>query len=65
MSFYQAAEDVALEDMAIIPLWFQKTSVLYSERVSSYVRNIINGSDYAAVEVHDAPIAAAPGLAGR
>lgn len=65
VSFYQAAEDVALEDMAIIPLWFQKTSVLYSERVSSYVRNIINGSDYAAVEVHDAPIAAAPGLAGR
>ncbi|MHA6758656.1 peptide ABC transporter substrate-binding protein [Streptacidiphilus sp. PAMC 29251] len=51
VAFYQAAEDVALEDMPIIPLWFQKTSVLYSTRVTRYVRNIINGSDYAAVRV--------------
>ncbi|MFC5908687.1 peptide ABC transporter substrate-binding protein [Streptacidiphilus monticola] len=51
VAFYQQAEDLALEEMPIIPLWFQKTSVLRSTRVTRYVRNIINGSDYAAIEV--------------
>jgi ABC-type transport system substrate-binding protein len=48
---YQAAEDVILTDLPIIPLWFQKTSVIYSKRVKGYVRNIINGSDYPRIEV--------------
>lgn len=53
LALYQQAEDVALEDMAIIPLWFHKTSVLYGKRVTTYVRNIINGSDYAQIQVAD------------
>ncbi|WP_018349669.1 peptide ABC transporter substrate-binding protein [Longispora albida] len=48
---YQAAEDLVLEEMPIIPLWFQKTSIVYSERITTYARNIINGSDYSVIEV--------------
>jgi ABC-type oligopeptide transport system substrate-binding subunit len=49
--YYQAAEDIVLDDMPIIPLWFQKTSVLYSRNVRSYVRNIIAGSEYPKIEL--------------
>jgi ABC-type transport system substrate-binding protein len=52
IALYQRAEDLALEELPIIPLWFQKTSVLYGERVTRYVRNIINGSDYAQIDVN-------------
>lgn len=51
VKFYQQAEDIVLEDLPIIPLWFQKTSILYGKNVTTYVRNIINGSDYARIEV--------------
>jgi ABC-type transport system substrate-binding protein len=50
--YYQAAEDLILQDLPIIPLWFQKTSVVYSKRVKGYRRNIINGSDYSRIEVY-------------
>ena len=31
-----------LRDLPIIPLWFQKTSVLFGHNVKTYVRNIIS-----------------------
>jgi ABC-type oligopeptide transport system substrate-binding subunit len=49
--YYQAAEDLVLEELPIIPLWFQKTSVLYSHHVSHYARNILNGSEYPKIEL--------------
>jgi ABC-type oligopeptide transport system substrate-binding subunit len=34
---YQAAEDLILEDMPLIPLWYGKTQAAYSERVERVV----------------------------
>ena len=48
---YQHAEDIVLRDLPIIPLWFQKTSVLFGHNIKTYVRNIISGSDYPKIEL--------------
>lgn len=51
VSYYQRAEDIVLRDLPIIPLWFQKTSVLFGRNVKTYVRNIISGTDYTKIEL--------------
>ena len=58
VSLYQQGEDRALEDMPIIPLWFQKTSIVYSNAIRTYRRNIINGTDYARLELRQTAVAA-------
>jgi ABC-type transport system substrate-binding protein len=51
LRYYQQAEDIVLSDLPIIPLWFQKTSVLFGSHVKTYVRNIISGSDYTKIDL--------------
>jgi len=46
IALYQKAEDVALEDMPVIPLWFGKVSAVRSELVDKWVYNTINGVSY-------------------
>jgi ABC-type transport system substrate-binding protein len=46
IKFYQQAEDVALEDMPVIPMWFNKTSAVYGDKVDKFVYNTINGVSY-------------------
>jgi oligopeptide transport system substrate-binding protein len=38
--FYQQAEDVALQDMPILPLWVSQAPIVYSEQVSNVHYNI-------------------------
>jgi len=46
IKLYQQAEDVALEDMPVVPLWFGKVSAVYGEKVDKFVYNTINGVSY-------------------
>jgi oligopeptide transport system substrate-binding protein len=40
--FYQQAEDVALEDMPILPLWVSQSATVYSDDVSNVTYNILD-----------------------
>lgn len=40
IKYYQKADDIALQDLPILPLWSGKTSVLSSDRVSNVTYNI-------------------------
>jgi ABC-type oligopeptide transport system substrate-binding subunit len=46
IALYQKAEDVALEDMPVIPMWFGKVSAVYGDKVGKFVYNTINGVSY-------------------
>jgi len=46
IALYQKAEDVALEDLPVIPLWFGKVSAVYGEKVDKFVYNTISGVSY-------------------
>jgi len=46
IKLYQEAEDVALEDMPVVPLWFSKVSAVYSEKVDKFLYNTISGVSY-------------------
>jgi len=43
IKLYQQAEDVALEDLPVIPLWFGKIGAIYSDKVDKFVFNTIAG----------------------
>jgi oligopeptide transport system substrate-binding protein len=43
---YQQAEDMVLEDMPVIPMWFNKVGALYSEKVDKFVWNTISDAEY-------------------
>jgi ABC-type oligopeptide transport system substrate-binding subunit len=43
---YQKAEDIALEDMPVIPLWFGKVTAVYGDQVNKFVYNNISGVSY-------------------
>ncbi|GAA2520231.1 ABC transporter substrate-binding protein [Pilimelia columellifera] len=49
--FYNQAEDVVLEDMPVIPLWFNKEAVLYGDKISEdgFAYNPISDVDYGQV----------------
>jgi len=40
--FYQQAEDVALQDMPILPLWVSQNPTVYSTNVSNVSYNILD-----------------------
>jgi ABC-type transport system substrate-binding protein len=50
--FYQQAEDIVVEEIPAIPLWFGITSSVYdTDTVEEFVYNNIHGIDYAAIVV--------------
>jgi len=46
IKLYQQAEDVALEDMPVVPLWFSKVAAVYGEKVDKFVYNTISQVSY-------------------
>lgn len=48
---YQQAEDLVLEDMPVIPMWFGKVANVYSENVEAYVYNAISGTEFHLISV--------------
>ncbi|HEU4425265.1 MAG TPA: ABC transporter substrate-binding protein [Pilimelia sp.] len=46
-TFYQKAEDMVMEDMPVIPLWFGQSSSVTGEKVKSITFNRIEELDYA------------------
>ncbi|HEX6338974.1 MAG TPA: ABC transporter substrate-binding protein, partial [Jiangellaceae bacterium] len=43
---YQQAEDMVLEDMPVIPMWFGRVAAIWSENVEQFVWNPINDPEY-------------------
>jgi peptide/nickel transport system substrate-binding protein len=43
---YQKAEDIVVEDLPIIPLWFGQISAVYAETIDTFVYNPISGVSY-------------------
>lgn len=43
---YQQAEDIIVEDMPVIPMWFGRTTAIWSENVEEFVWNPINDPEY-------------------
>lgn len=43
---YQKAEDLVVEDLPVIPMWFGKAAAIYSENVDKLVWNAISDADY-------------------
>ncbi len=41
LAFYQAAEDLILDDMPVIPLWFAKNQAVHSERTDDVVIDLL------------------------
>jgi len=46
---YNQAEDLVLEDMPVIPMWFSKVAALYGENVQDFVWNPISDADYSSI----------------
>jgi peptide/nickel transport system substrate-binding protein len=46
ITFYNQAEDLILEDLPVIPMWFGKTSVLKGENVSDITYNRVNELEF-------------------
>ncbi|QGN46905.1 peptide ABC transporter substrate-binding protein [Micromonospora sp. WMMD558] len=49
--FYQKAEDLILEDLPVIPMWWRKEAAIYSENVDNFVWNKVSDADYAATSL--------------
>jgi len=44
--FYNQAEDIMLEELPVVPMWFNKVGALYSENVDGFVWNKITDAEY-------------------
>ncbi|MFI6822353.1 ABC transporter substrate-binding protein [Micromonospora sp. NPDC050187] len=44
--FYQKAEDLILEDLPVIPMWWGKVGAVYGENVEKFVWNAVADADY-------------------
>ncbi|WJK42384.1 ABC transporter substrate-binding protein [Solwaraspora sp. WMMA2056] len=44
--FYNQAEDLVVEDLPVIPMWFSKVAALYGENVDQFVWNKISDAEY-------------------
>ncbi|BCL13923.1 peptide ABC transporter substrate-binding protein [Micromonospora sagamiensis] len=44
--FYQKAEDMILEDLPVIPMWWGKVAAVYGENVDKFVWNAVADADY-------------------
>ena len=52
IAFYNQAEDVLLEDMPVIPMFFELEQAVHSENVSDVVIDVFGDIDVAAVTVN-------------
>ncbi|SCL19499.1 peptide/nickel transport system substrate-binding protein [Micromonospora nigra] len=43
---YQKAEDLLVEDLPVIPMWFSKVAAVYGENVDNFVWNAVSDADY-------------------
>jgi len=50
--FYQQAEDLLVEDLPVIPMWFGLTTVVWGENVDSIVYNTISDVEYGQVTLN-------------
>ena len=46
IALYQKAEDIVVEDLPVIPMWFGKVAAVYGENVDKFVYNPISGVSY-------------------
>jgi ABC-type oligopeptide transport system substrate-binding subunit len=46
IKFYQQAEDIIVKDLPVAPLWFGKTTNVYSKNVVEYKYNPISGTEF-------------------
>lgn len=53
LAFYNQAEDLVLEDMPVVPLWFSKTAALYSDKVDTFVWNKISDAEYGKITLKE------------
>jgi ABC-type transport system substrate-binding protein len=44
--FYQQAEDIVVEELPVIPMWFGKVAAVYGENVDKFAWNTISDADY-------------------
>ncbi|MEU4566806.1 ABC transporter substrate-binding protein [Micromonospora sp. NPDC023956] len=44
--FYQKAEDLIVEDLPVIPMWWGKVGAVYSDKVDKFVWNAVADADY-------------------
>jgi len=51
IKFYQQAEDIIVKDLPVAPLWFGKTTNVYSKNVVEYKYNPISGSEFSEIAV--------------
>ncbi len=49
IGFYQQAEDIIVEELPILPMWFGQTAAVYAETVDNFVWNPISGAAYAEI----------------
>ncbi|HEX5595090.1 MAG TPA: ABC transporter substrate-binding protein [Micromonosporaceae bacterium] len=46
IKFYQEAEDIILEELPAIPMWWKKEAAIYSENVENFVWNPVSDASY-------------------
>lgn len=51
ITFYQQAEDILVEDLPVIPMWFGLTTVVWGENVDEMVYNTITDVEYGQVTI--------------
>jgi len=51
ITFYQQAEDILVEDLPVIPMWFGRSAAIWSENVETFVWNPINDPEYGQIVV--------------
>jgi peptide/nickel transport system substrate-binding protein len=54
IQFYNQAEDIIVEDLPVIPMWFSKVSAIYGENVDKFVYNNISGVSYGEITLKKA-----------
>ncbi|MDG4763786.1 ABC transporter substrate-binding protein [Solwaraspora sp. WMMD406] len=52
--FYNQAEDLIVEDLPVIPMWFGKVAALYSENVDEFYWNKISDAEYGKITLNNA-----------
>lgn len=51
IKFYQQGEDIIVEDLPVLPMWFGKVTNVYGPNVEKYEYNTISGTDYHRITV--------------
>lgn len=51
IKFYQQAEDLIVDDLPVLPMWFGKTTNVYSANVVKYEYNNISGTEFDKIAV--------------